>query len=338
MNAISISKILIVLMLISSLAGCNANEVIDKSINNESVKYNTDINTDVEDVVNYHDLKMDEMNIGNRKCLAIKNGDIYYIDTNNKNQLYMIDNQFKNKKLISDRYVLDIVSVTDNEIYFVQVTKQDERTRLYDICSVNKNGDSCNVVVKDVISTVFLNNKFYYYRLTGEVADEIGNEFCNFNSFDINSKEESIIDEKIVSEKPPVLYKNKIFYVGSDDKFIEYNPDTEEKKQLNVNIQFFYRYSDDNIYAYKGSTVERTNLSNNTETVIMPEMEEIYNIWEMNVTKNYIFFLAQDTKEVEDEIYRLNLYRMKKDGSEFKKIYFSDYTRNIILQNILYMI
>ncbi len=38
MNTISISKILIILMLISILAGCNANEVIDKPTNNESVK------------------------------------------------------------------------------------------------------------------------------------------------------------------------------------------------------------------------------------------------------------------------------------------------------------
>lgn len=49
----------------------------------------------------------------------------------------------------------------------------------------------------------------------------------------------------------------------------------------------------------------------------------------MNVTKDYIFFLAQDTKE-KNEIYRLNLYRMRKDGSELKKIYFTDYTRDII--------
>ncbi len=156
-----------------------------------------------------------------------------------------------------------------------------------------------------------------------------GNMFCNFNSFDINLKEEKIIDEKILYDRQPVLYKNKIFYIGTDHNFIEYNPDTEEKKKLNVNIEFFYRYSDDNIYAYKVNTVESTILSDNTKIVIMPEMEEIYYIWEMNVTKDYIFFLAQDTKE-KNEIYRLNLYRMRKDGSELKKIYFTDYTLDII--------
>lgn len=50
----------------------------------------------------------------------------------------------------------------------------------------------------------------------------------------------------------------------------------------------------------------------------------------MNVTKDYIFFLAQDTKEVKNEIFRLNLYRIKKDGSELKKIYISDYNDDVI--------
>ncbi len=50
----------------------------------------------------------------------------------------------------------------------------------------------------------------------------------------------------------------------------------------------------------------------------------------MNVTKNYIFFLEQDTKEVKNEIFRLNLYRIKKDGSELKKIYISDYNDDVI--------
>lgn len=318
----NISKIIILLILISILAGCN--DTIDKLTNNEPIINSTDKINNSNDAV-----KIGEMNIGNRKCLMIKDNNTYYIDSNDKNKLYMIDNQFKNKILVCDKYVLEIVSVTDNEIYFIQVTKQNEKPSMYDVCSINKNGDSYQVVISDVISAIFLNDKIYYYRTTDEVADMAGNMFCNFNSFDINLKEEKIIDEKILHDRQPVLYKNKIFYIGTDHNFIEYNPDTEEKKKLNVNIEFFYRYSDDNIYAYKVNTVESTILSDNTKMVIMPEMEEIYYIWEMNVTKDYIFFLAQDTKE-KNEIYRLNLYRMRKDGSELKKIYFTDYTRDII--------
>ena len=186
------------------------------------------------------------------------------------------------------------------------------------------------VIVNNVISAVLLNDKLYYYRLTDEVANEVGTEFSTFNDYDINTKEERVIEEKIILQKPPVLYKNKIYYGGAEEKFIEFDPDTMEKKSINVTAALSYRYSDSSIYAKGANFIEKSNLTDNSKIVIMAEADELYYISEMNVTKNYIFFLAQDTKEKHDEIYRLNLYRMKKDGSELKKIYFSDYTRDII--------
>lgn len=314
-------KILIVLILIIVISGCDYSDFTNGK--GDSVN-------DANDIVNDNSIKTDEMNIGNRKCLEIKDNEIYYIDTSDKNRLYMTDNQLKNKKLICDKYVLEIISVTDDEIYFVEVTENEEKSRLYNICSVNIIEGSYNLVVKDVISAVFLNNNFYYYRLTDKIANEVGTEFANFCSFNLNSKEEKILDEKTVISKSPILYKNKVYYNAANDKYIEYNPYTEEKRALNIDIEFFYRFSDGNVYAYKGSSIKKTNLSDNSKILIMPETDEIYNIWEMNVTKDHIFFLAQDTKEVNEGLYRLNLYQMNKDGSELKKIYFSDYSKNII--------
>ena len=330
MNEINIRKIFILLMLLCILIGCNNIKIINKQNNHKNIMEN---NNDFEKFT-----EAEELNIGNRKCLFIKDNDIFYIDTSKNNKLFMTDKQFKNKELVCDRDVLEIVSVTDNKIYFIQVTEQDEKLKTYDLCSINKDGGLYQIILNNVISAVFLNDKIYYYSQTDEVADEVGNMFSNFNSFDIILKEERIIDSKILYDKQPVLYKNKIFYVGPDYNFIEYNPNTEEKRILNVSIDFFYRYSYDNIYSYKVNTVESTIVSDNTKMVIMPEMREIYFIWEMNVTKDYIFFLAQDTIE-KDEIYKLNLYRMKKDGSQLKKIYSTDYNRDILfVEHFLYNI
>ena len=313
MNKKSICKVLTILMLISFLSGCS---FIKDSTNNK--------------------IKTDEMNAGNEKKIIVNGKNIYFIDTSNKNKLYVVDDQFKNKKLISDRYFLRMVDITDKEIYFIQKTILDEKIPLYELCSIDLNGDSYKSIVKDVNSAIFLNDKLYYYRVTDEAVndDGISRNFSNFCVFDINLNKESIIDEKVdVYINRLEIFKNKIYYDGAENKFLEYNPSTEEKNQLDVSLTFFYRYSDDSIYAYKGSTIEKTNLLNNEKRVILPESEKIYNIWDMNVTKDYIFFLAQDTKEVKSEIFRLNLYRVKKDGSELKKIYYSDYTKDIIHVN-----
>ncbi len=313
MNIKSICKILIILMLFNFLAGCSF--IKDLTNDNETIANQTSI---------------DEMNIGNRENLMINNGNVYYIDISNENKLYMIDNQFKNKKLISDKYFFTIVNITDKEIYYIQKTMKDEITPLFDLCSVDMNGDNYKLILENVGSTIFLNDKLYYYRETDEEYEEnMGYTYRNFCVFDINSKEESIMDEKTTSTGiTPVLYKSKIYYVGAGYKFLEYNHDTKEKKELDKGLSFC-RYSDDSIYSYKGSSIEKIGISNNAYSETLLESKEIYNIWDMNVTKDYIFFLAEDTKEARNEIYRLNLYRMKKDGSELKKIYFSDYTESI---------
>ncbi len=97
----NISKIIILLILISILTGCN--DTIDKLTNNEPIINSTDKINNSNDAV-----KIGEMNIGNRKCLMIKDNNTYYIDSNDKNKLFMIDNQFKNKILVCDKYVLEI--------------------------------------------------------------------------------------------------------------------------------------------------------------------------------------------------------------------------------------
>lgn len=274
-------------------------------------------------------IKTDEMNVGNVKDLIIENKDIYYIGINNK--LYMVDNKLKNKKLISDRNFSGLVGIEDKKVFFIENNMKDENTTLFSLSSININGDSYKLILEDVSSAILLNSKLYYYRETGEEYDEnMGYGYKNFCFYDINASEEGIIDEKTKATGiVPVLYKNKIYYEGSKNKILEYNPDSKEKREVNKGLAF-YRFSDDNIYSFKGANIEKRRISNNSNPQTLLESKDIYNIWDMNVAKDYIFFLAQDTKEVTNEIFRLNLYRMRKDGSELMKIYSSDYIRDIV--------
>ncbi|QSX06249.1 DUF5050 domain-containing protein [Sedimentibacter sp. zth1] len=322
-------KIIIVLVLTGILAGCNTQNNIPNESSNSSV-------ISIKDST----ISIDELNIGNRKKIVVDNEYIYYVDSNNDFKLCKIDKDLKTKNVIYDKAVLEIISVIDDNIFFIDKIKNDDGRYTYNVCSIDKENFSSTVILNDVSFSVLVNNKLYYYKNSGELSGKPFNyELLNFCCYYLDKKEEHIIDEKIILAIPEVAYKNKIYYCGPNDKFVEYNLDKEAKRELNTSIGFSYRYSNDNIYSYKGSTIEKTNILDNTKSVVMPVNDKIYNIWEMNVTKEYIFFLAEETKEQKSDLNRLNLYRMKKDGSEFCKIYATDYTTSIIhATHLLYCI
>lgn len=321
MNSKSIYKILIILILTSFISGCSF----------------------IKNITNNSKMAEDEMNIGNAKGVMQKGENLYFIDRSDENKLYVVDNQFERKKLISDRYFLEIVNISDEEIYFTEKVMLDGRkTPVYKLSSISLYGDSYNVIVDNVIFAEFLNDKFYYFRRTDEQITsgfyDNAYNYSNFCVFDNKLKKEIIIDERKLIKRIYMdlveTYNGKVYYCYETSfgyKLMEYNPNTKKKIQLKINTNSC-RYADNDIYTFCVGYIEKLNLLNNKNTVILHKAGEIGNIFDMNITKDYIFFLAEDRKAFYDKIYRLNLYRVKKDGTELKKIYSSDYTRFIYEQ------
>ncbi len=270
-----------------------------------------------------------ELNIGNKGRMAVDGDFIYYSNVNDNYNLYRIDKSLKNKQKVYEGDVVGNITVVSDSVYFTERTWVEGQPE-FSVCSIDKKDESYGVVLNDVISFAFLNGKLYYYKDSGEVSgDPVQYPLAFFCSYDLASKEEQIIDEKIILVLPPVAYDNKIYYRGSDYIFIEYDPLTSEKREIDMEINYFCRFYNGNIISYKGNIIERTNISENAKQDVLSGMDEIYNIWDMNVTEDYIFFLAEETEEVYSGINRLHLFRIKHDGSEITKIYTTDYKTNL---------
>lgn len=107
----------------------------------------------------------------------IKDSDIYYIDIDDKNQLYMIGNQFESEKLICDKDIVEIISVVDNEIYFTQDTIHDDGRHMHDICSIDKSGGSFKVIMCD--DTMFNTYSISYYDEYENKHVKLKNPICD---------------------------------------------------------------------------------------------------------------------------------------------------------------
>jgi len=272
-----------------------------------------------------YSVSISELNIGGKRRIAIDEEFIYYSGVNDKSNLYRIDKELKNKHKLYDGEVIGNIIISNDIIYFTEIIQEENQSK-FRISSIDKEGDSYNIILNDVISFTLLDGKLYYYKDSGENSGE-PNQYplAFFCSYDPVSKKEQIVDEKIILVQSPIVYNSKIYYCGSDYRFIEYDPLTFDEREMNMEINYFYRFYRGNIFSYKGNIIEKTNISDNTRNIVLSDIDEIYNIWDMNVVAEYIFFLAEEKAEVYVDINRLHLFRMKHDGSELTKIYTTDY-------------
>lgn len=273
--------------------------------------------------------------------IAFDGDRIFYI--NNENKLYSMKKDGSEKTPIFDKSTIYIFQIYGDKIYMLHVNYKEEiPCRLY---SVNKDGTgfeeqdmglefSSKYYVSDfVISRGLL---FFIVNDFTETADI---DFPKqYYIYDLNSGSLTHLYKDFVSSYgKPVIYDN-IFYcleygTSEYDVLHKYNMDTEEKSTVNINknshrenfITSELHMRDDSIY-YSGKTyidIDKDSTGGSAETVTLFEDDD-YMVVTMTMTDEYIFFINLNDLRKEDinsEIMNLDIYRIKTDGSEIKKIF-----------------
>lgn len=265
---------------------------------------------------------------------------LYFINISDENKLYK---KYKNDNLVKKIYDYSIerIFLYNDKIYFstfirdIDIEGTEFSQRLFGIYSINKDGSECKKILEAIhLYHFIINSSKIYYVMSDEQDSITGLDINKLCSFDINSKEVSVIDNRLlvrsIAPVQTVLYcsDNKIYY-DSYDGFIEFDLESESKKVLK-SIDDVYQLPlvyENQVYSKSGNKIYKTSLTekNSNETII--EMNDDSYIRTFNITDNYIFFILKNSNQEENRAV-LELFRSNHDGSNMKKLYEFEYIQN----------
>jgi|LSQX01.1.fsa_nt_gb hypothetical protein len=266
---------------------------------------------------------------------------LFYL--NKDSQLYSVNNDGTDKKMIFDKYPINSFQIYENKIYMLHFNfRADNPSRLF---YSNLDGTDSNELNLELefsneyyISDFVISNDllfFVVYDFTKTNDVDFPKQFFVYNLEDgeLTILYEDIIDAHALGKL--VINDNILYSLEYGpmeyDVLKKYNIETKEKGAININnnshvenvITSNLHFEEDLIY-YSGKTyIDVDNINGLTDTQTL--FEDIdFMIVTMAMTKEHIFFVNLDDLRKYDkdsELMNLDIYRMNIDGSEINKIY-----------------
>lgn len=264
---------------------------------------------------------------------------LFYL--NKDSQLYSVNNDGTDKKIIFDRYPINSFQIYEDKIYMLHLDfSADKPSTLFysnmdgtDSNELNLGLDFSN---EYYISDFVISNDllfFVVYDFTKNYDVDFPKQFFIYN---LEDGDLTILYEDFVDAFGKLVINDNILYsleYGPIEYDIlnKYNIETKEKSAININNNSHVEniitsklYFEDDLIYYSGKTyidVDSINGLTDTKTLF----EDIdFMIVTMAMTKEYIFFVNLDDLrkyDTDSEIMNLDIYRMNIDGSEIRKIF-----------------
>lgn len=337
MKKIIINCILIFIMIFTS--SCELNDVIeDNHIENSAEGEQKEDNTN-----NKYG------NYANNGYLDYNNDYIFYKNKDdNKDSIYKMDKMGNKTLVISDLINCSNIMIQEDDMLFLQ---KDHENSKYQISSVKNNGADLQKIIDsnyDITRFVLFENSIYYVMDSGE-KDEVDLPKYYLYKYGIADGSNTILDENTSEVSDLIVHENKIIYrYGTYLKV--YNITTNEKISMlttsnGENLRML-QYHDNSIYYTNGEDIKKVDIDNFQNNFveadkIISKPKEIFNINNLNISDEYMFFTGQYEKKEYGDTSLLNIFRVNKDGKELKKIVSADFNMTELdnrINNYIYIV
>lgn len=336
MKKIIISSILIFIMIFTS--SCNLNEVIEGN--------------PIENGVGEEQKENNENKYGNyanNGYFDYNNDYIFYKSKDdNKDSIYLLDKLGNRILIIRDLINCRNIIIQDEDIFFLQ---RDYENDEYKINRVKNDGTDLQIIIDSNynISRFVLDEYNIYYVMDSGEKDDIDSQIYYLYKYNIVDGSNTVLDKDISEVSDLIVYENKIIYRYGIYLNV-YDITTNEKISVlttnyGENLRML-QYHDSSIYYTNGEDIKKVdieNLHNNfTEAdKIVSKPKEIFNINNLNIADEYIFFTGQYEKKEYGNTSLLNVFRVNNDGKELKKIAAVDFNITELdnrINNYLYIV
>lgn len=294
------------------------------------------------DEISQNDKKEDtdtiiNVNQVNSDSVAYDGEQIFYI---NDKKLYCIKDDGSKKSLVFDEEKIISIQIHDNKIYMLSFDYEKEIPSK--ICTVNKDGSGFNVLQLglEFSSNYYVSHFVVYSDFLLYTVDD----FTNTNEIifprdtyklDLSTNDLTCVYEDSIGRGNPRVYKNIYYHhVYADQEYDilnKYNMDTNEKNTIKINksshkektITSLFHMQDDYIFYSGKFYIDKDNIDGLPNTITLFE-DNSFMITNMIITDEYIFFINKEdirSENADNDKSKINIYRMKLDGSDMKVIY-----------------
>lgn len=316
--------IIISICFILTISSCNLNQVNDNISKEQIIEEKEEETIDTPNFV-YNK----SGNYANKGYLDFNKDYIFYKynSTDNIDSIYKTDKLNQQTLIISDLKNCSNIVTQDEYIFFLE---RDYKNVSYKINRIKNDGTEFQSLIDsnfDITNFIIYENNLYFIADSGN-KDEVDLPIYCLYKYSITDKSNDVLDKNVSKESNLIAYENKIIYTFGTYLKIN-NLETNSiistlTTNYGENLAMLQCYGE-SLYYTNGTdikVIEISNIKDNlSESVLISSApEELFSIRNINISDNYIFFTGQYKERKYGDTTLLNVYRINKDGSEFKKI------------------